>query len=424
MLRFFRAALPSLLLAAAMALALLSCGGGEESGGFSSGGNSPAPTVSQVAAALLASQEGEESLPSQLFSIRGDGSGSEREESAFKDCVADLFSLDEGGSFTPDEDIARVTEGVVVRPGESSAFEIAVLRLRAESDGERACELLTAWAVGRADTFAGYAPADEAMARRALVTQQGDIALLCICPNPAAAERALRDAFGGKTDTLPALTLPTYPFRSEGGSSSEAASEDLSSDLSSDPYDEDAILTAYRTGDESALSVRGVRLLARCREVLASLSLEGKDDAARELALHDWMTANGAYDDAVLYPDAGLAPTRDNDTPYGFLLEGKGICRGYATTFQLFMDLLGIPCLTVDGSGHGGEAHAWNLVQLDGEWYAVDVTWDDPVGGPAYHRYFNVTSDFLRETSHVWDESAYPEATGTAHAWVDLASGQ
>ena len=112
------------------------------------------------------------------------------------------------------------------------------------------------------------------------------------------------------------------------------------------------------------------------------------------------------------------------------LVEGQAICMGYANTFQLFMDLLDIPCVTVIGaSGGSREDHAWNLVQLDGDWYAVDTTWDDPLGSyvgvPAanekeHHRYFNVTSDFLRQTDHQWDYDAVQEATGTRWTWSVL----
>ena len=48
------------------------------------------------------------------------------------------------------------------------------------------------------------------------------------------------------------------------------------------------------------------------------------------------------------------------------MIAGKGICSGYASTFQLFMDLLGIEYVTVNGTSHSGTAdHAWNMVRLD-----------------------------------------------------------
>jgi transglutaminase/protease-like cytokinesis protein 3 len=88
------------------------------------------------------------------------------------------------------------------------------------------------------------------------------------------------------------------------------------------------------------------------------------------------------------------------------------------------MDMLEIPCIIVEGYVRKGEEHAWNMIQLDGDWYCVDVTWDDPAGlsglDPHYnHLYFNVTSDFLRETEHQWEDSAVPEATATEYAWQE-----
>ena len=149
---------------------------------------------------------------------------------------------------------------------------------------------------------------------------------------------------------------------------------------------------------------------------------DGMTPAEQELAVHDWIIDHAVYDESHTFPN--------RSHPYGLLVEGQAICMGYANTFQLFMDLLDIPCVTVIGaSGGSREDHAWNLVQLDGDWYAVDTTWDDPLGSyvgiPAanekeHHRYFNVTSDFLRQTDHQWDYDAVQEATGTRWTWSVL----
>lgn len=61
------------------------------------------------------------------------------------------------------------------------------------------------------------------------------------------------------------------------------------------------------------------------------------------------------------------------------------VCEGYARAFKVLCDAAGIPCVLVDGQAFNsaddetGEAHMWNYVQVDGSWYAVDVTWNDPV---------------------------------------------
>lgn len=93
------------------------------------------------------------------------------------------------------------------------------------------------------------------------------------------------------------------------------------------------------------------------------------------------------------------------------------MCHGYSSTFQLFMDMLDIECITVYGiPGSNGVEHSWNMVKLDGEWYCVDVAWDDPIGGTPGHTYFNVTSKYLRDSGiHSWEEGSVPEATATAY---------
>jgi hypothetical protein len=62
------------------------------------------------------------------------------------------------------------------------------------------------------------------------------------------------------------------------------------------------------------------------------------------------------------------------------------------------------------------------MVSLDGIWYHVDVTWDDPVGGDGSisHKYFNV-SDADMELDHIWDEDNYPKAMGGAYAYYMMS---
>lgn len=70
------------------------------------------------------------------------------------------------------------------------------------------------------------------------------------------------------------------------------------------------------------------------------------------------------------------------DTAYGSIVNGKAICGGYAKGFKAVMDRLGIPCVCVQGyclssATSTFQPHMWNYVELEGQWYAVDVTWND-----------------------------------------------
>lgn len=68
---------------------------------------------------------------------------------------------------------------------------------------------------------------------------------------------------------------------------------------------------------------------------------------------------------------------------YGALMDKKAVCEGYARAYKAILDEIGIESIIVCGTGRNSagetESHAWNYVKIDNEWYAIDVTWDDPV---------------------------------------------
>lgn len=68
---------------------------------------------------------------------------------------------------------------------------------------------------------------------------------------------------------------------------------------------------------------------------------------------------------------------------YGAIISKIAVCEGYSRAFKYLLDDLGIPCIIVCGmatnSNGETENHAWNYVQIEGKWYAIDVTWDDPI---------------------------------------------
>ena len=91
--------------------------------------------------------------------------------------------------------------------------------------------------------------------------------------------------------------------------------------------------------------------------------------------LHDWLIDNMEYDTTYKKPDI--------HNIYGALGNKEVVCEGYARTFKYILDGLGIDCVLVSGEATNStgttELHAWNYVKLNGKWYAVDVTWDDPM---------------------------------------------
>jgi transglutaminase/protease-like cytokinesis protein 3 len=174
------------------------------------------------------------------------------------------------------------------------------------------------------------------------------------------------------------------------------------------------------------LTEKNKAIFDACFKVISGNITDGMTAYEKELAIHDWIVKWASYDTEANNNSPNARPSPDNDNPYGVFFNKKAICSGYTSTFQLFMDLLGIECITVNGFARNMETeHAWNMVRLDGEWYCVDVTWNDPVGvfSPSYvsHDYFNVTSQYMREHQHIWNDAAVPEATATAYSWENMS---
>ena len=117
-----------------------------------------------------------------------------------------------------------------------------------------------------------------------------------------------------------------------------------------------------------------INLLEAMRDEIKR-QLEGYSDYQKIREVHNWLVNNVEYDINL-----------ESEEPYsicGALTDGEAVCEGYARSFKYIMDELQIPCVLVSGTGTNSngqtESHAWNYVMLNDNWYAIDVTWDDPV---------------------------------------------
>lgn len=245
------------------------------------------------------------------------------------------------------------------------------------------------------------------------------LGLLCACgegggaatPAPSAAPRFTPDPAAVPVTPDPAASpIPTdpdfpdrYPFT--------APNED---DMSL--YDTTAIRDAWASGDPSGLTGHDRAIYGTAKLVLTQTLEEDMSDYEKEEALYRWVVNSVNYD--WTHQDVMADTPRESFTPYGGLVNRKAVCLGYATTFQLLMDLAGVECITVTGAAFRSTSdHAWNMVCLDGEWYCVDATWDangreagQVSDEPEQWRYFNVTSDYMAGTDHQWDYENTPEA--------------
>ncbi len=140
----------------------------------------------------------------------------------------------------------------------------------------------------------------------------------------------------------------------------------------------------------------------------SELIVAGDTDINNIRRIHDYIIDHSVYDsNRSDYNDT----TYRSDIAYGPLLQGYGICGGYTDAMELFLEELGIESYKISS-----EQHVWNAIYLDGEWYHLDLTWDDPVTSTGEnlieHNFFLVDTPTLLEleqTEHNFNQDIYPE---------------
>lgn len=125
--------------------------------------------------------------------------------------------------------------------------------------------------------------------------------------------------------------------------------------------------------------------------------------------IHDYLINNVEYDMSI---------SKDNIyNIYGALINHECVCEGYAEAFKYLLDGLGIESTMVIGKGTNSqgnsENHAWNYVKLNETWYAVDVTWDDPViiGGGTISK--STKYKYFLKGSNTMNEDHFPSGKFT-----------
>lgn len=158
------------------------------------------------------------------------------------------------------------------------------------------------------------------------------------------------------------------------------------------------LTTGVYEGRDAQAKSDGTNARMKIYDIADSITDRNMSTREKVKAVHDWLCIHVAYDyDNYLN---GTIP----QSSYGIegpIIYGKSVCQGYALTFQAFMETLGIENEYVRGeatnsSGHTG-GHAWNKVKVDGQWYWIDVTWDDPVpdrpGIVYWYTYFLISEE-------------------------------
>lgn len=145
----------------------------------------------------------------------------------------------------------------------------------------------------------------------------------------------------------------------------------------------------YRMKSEQARKMSGV-LNKRIEKIVKSAE-NLITDYEKELYFHDYVCGVTVYTEET-FGNMG-------DTAYSALINGEAICEGYSRAMQLLLDRAGIKNYLVVGDGKTEnriESHMWNIVEIDGKKYHLDVTWNDTgAENRVGYLYFNVNDEFI-----------------------------
>lgn len=124
--------------------------------------------------------------------------------------------------------------------------------------------------------------------------------------------------------------------------------------------------------------------------------------------IHDYIIDNTQYD--KLKYENKEDTTYKSNTAYGVLVEGYGTCNGYSDAMAIFLNKMNVINYKISN-----DEHIWNLVYLDGKWYHLDLTWDDPISTTNINRdtYFLIDTNTLKkinDDTHNYDKNIYSEA--------------
>lgn len=148
------------------------------------------------------------------------------------------------------------------------------------------------------------------------------------------------------------------------------------------------------------------------RLVKVADSLKEADEADTVQAIHDYLVTTYEY--------------TKNNTDYDAyhklsfaLSDHECVCDGYTKSFYFLCRYLGIDAKLVHGTGKANgktELHSWNKVKVNGKWYNMDITWDDPLKASnskdnSIHYYYYCIPDSILKYDHIWDNTDLPSAT-------------
>lgn len=187
-------------------------------------------------------------------------------------------------------------------------------------------------------------------------------------------------------------------------------------------YSDGTVTDDVKTGksaDRAKINARKAEVEAKVKQIVSKIGTSWSD-YDKEKYIHDYLVDTIKYNQAVAANPITDGNVHQALDAYGALIGKSAVCEGYAKAFQYLCYTVGLNANQVYGV-----EHEWNVVKLDGEWYQIDVTWDDPIvnGGKVdmkTYDFFNLTTKQMLAKEHFIDPNSplsVPTCTATKNKY-------
>lgn len=180
------------------------------------------------------------------------------------------------------------------------------------------------------------------------------------------------------------------------------------------PYNSfSSIISNYNTGGRIDIEVKRKytnkeikKIDNELNNIINKLNINNIDSLKEKIRVfHDYIATINVYDSDKENGKSNY----NSDKAIGTLFEGHSICSGYTDTLSLFLDKINLKNYKI-----ANDEHTWNVVLINGDWYHIDLTWDDPITNTGeniiQYNYFLITTPELEsknEIEHNYSKEIY-----------------
>lgn len=163
-----------------------------------------------------------------------------------------------------------------------------------------------------------------------------------------------------------------------------------------------------------------MQFLDECTFIANRITNLQDNDFQKELAIYDFMVKNIRY---------GLCDADHNvreklsQSAFSTLFERKGYCKGICMLFKCLADLVGLNVMVIEGDVYDTQwvSHAWNIINIEGKFFHVDITQDifmyQNDGVCSYNGLNMLDEEIL--TKYRWNKSKYPKCIGSSFGFYE-----